>query len=122
MNRHRQRGVTALGWLVILAIIGIFAIAALRLLPIYLEYFRVSSVLTSLRAEKATGVEGKGEIRQYIEKRFDIDAINRLKVSDILVTAENDNYVVRAKYDARTPFIGNVDFILSFDKSVEVPR
>lgn len=122
MNRHRQRGVTALGWVVILGIIGVFAIAALRLLPIYLEYYRVSSVLTSLRADKAAGVEGKNEIRRYIEKRFDIDAINRLKFTDVTITGQSENYLVRAKYDARTPFIGNVDFILSFDKSVEVPR
>ena len=122
MNRHRQRGVTALGWVIILAVIGIFAIATLRLLPIYLEYYRISSVLTSLAAEKSAGVEGKNEIRQYIEKRFNIDAVTRVKVSDIAVTAQSEHYEVRAKYDARTPFIGNVDFIISFDKSVEVPR
>lgn len=122
MNRQRQRGMTLLGWLFVLLIIGIFAIAALRLVPIYLEYYRVSAVLTALKTEKVDGVANKKEIRSYLYKRFNIEAINRLKASDIDVTLKSEVYEVRASYDARTPFIGNVHFIITFDRKVEIPR
>ncbi|MFK8015110.1 MAG: DUF4845 domain-containing protein [Gammaproteobacteria bacterium] len=122
MNRQRQRGMTLLGWLFVLGIIAIFAIAALRLVPVYLEYYRVNAVLTGLKTEKADGSTSKKEIRDYLYNRFNIEAINRLKASDLSVTAKSEFYEVRAKYDARTPFIGNVHFIITFDKKVEIPR
>ena len=122
MNRQRQRGMTMWGWLMVLAIIGIFAIAALKLVPIYLEYYRIHSALTALKVEKSDGVANKTEIRTFLGKRFNIEAINRLKPKDVMVTAKSEVYEVRAKYDARTPFIGNLDFIITFDKKVEIPR
>lgn len=122
MNRQRQRGMTFLGWLSVLAIIGIFAIAALRLVPVYLEFYRINTVLNGLKTEKIDGVANKREIRDYLYKRFDIEAINRIKAKELDVTAKSEVYEVRAKYDARTPFIGNLHFIITFDKKVEVPR
>ena len=113
---------TFLGWLFVLAIIGVFVIAALRLVPVYLEYYRINTVLTGLKAEKVDGVANKREIRDYLYKRFDIEAIGRVKAKDLTVTAKSEVYEVRANYDARTPFIGNVHFIITFDKKVEIPR
>jgi hypothetical protein len=122
INAKQQRGVTFLGWLLILALIGIFATATLRLLPIYMEYYRINSVLTGLKVERANQGTSKKEIRDYLTKRFDVESINRMKPTDIKVTAKDENWRVRANYEARAPFIGNVDFIVSFDKSVEVAR
>ncbi len=122
MNRHQQRGMTAIGWLTVLALIGIFSLATLRLVPIYLEYYRVHSVLTGLKAEKVDGVENKREIQEYLRKRFDIESIRTLDTQDILISVKDENFLVRAKYDRRQPFLGNLDFIVSFDKAVEVPR
>lgn len=122
MNRHQQRGMTALGWLTVLALIGIFAVATLRLVPIYLEYYRVNSVLTGLKAEKVDGVDNKREIVDYLRKRFDVESIRTLKATDILISVKDENFLVRAKYERRQPFIGNLNFLVTFDKSVEVPR
>lgn len=122
MNVRRQKGMTLLGWLIVLCLIGIFALAALRLVPIYLEYYRVSSVLTSIKAESVDGVASKREIYSLIEKRFNIESIGRLKAKDIKVTPKNETWLVRANYDARAPFLGNVHFIVTFDKKVEIKR
>jgi len=122
INRDKQRGVTALGWLIILGLIGIFAIATLRLLPIYLEYYRIHSVLTGLEVERASEGSSQKQIKDYLTKRFDVESINRIRPRDIKITRKEENWQVRANYDARTPFIGNLDFIITFDKSIEIPR
>ena len=122
MNRDRQRGVTLLGWMVIIAIIGIFAIAAMRIGPLYLEYFKVSSVLSSLNAEFDGKASAKRDIQQYISKRFDIEQITGVDSRDVQVTRRGDVMEVALKYDARRPFIGNLDFIVTFDKKFDIKR
>ena len=48
---HRQTGLTAISIVVILVIAAFFIMLALRLAPIYLENFKVSSHLESLKNE-----------------------------------------------------------------------
>ncbi len=42
--RHTQRGVTFLGWLILLIPVAIVVYAGIRLTPIYLNYMRVAQV------------------------------------------------------------------------------
>ncbi len=51
----RQNGMTAIGWLIVLALIGFFVLLTLRMLPSYLEYYKIVSSLDSM--EKETGLE-----------------------------------------------------------------
>jgi predicted Kef-type K+ transport protein len=48
---NRQRGVTAIGWLIILGLIAFFVLLTLRLAPVYIEAYKVSSQLKSLNRE-----------------------------------------------------------------------
>lgn len=122
MNRRQQRGMTFTGWLLVLAIFGVFALAALRLVPIYLEYYRINSVLSSLEVEMVDGSPSKKDIKSFLDKRFNIESIARIKPSDIKITPKSETWEVRANYDARTEFIGNLHFIVTFDKVVEIKR
>jgi len=122
MNRDRQKGMTLLGWLVVLGVIGVFAIAVLRVGPLYLEYYRVNSVLSSLPTEMQGGGKTKQDIKSYISKRFNIEAVNVINSGDVKIERKGENFAVSVKYDARSAFIGNLDFIITFEKAVEVPR
>ena len=42
---HKQRGMTAIGWMLVLGLIAFFTLVTLRLLPMYMEYTKVVSVL-----------------------------------------------------------------------------
>ena len=121
MNRNRQRGMTLMGWVIVLAVFGVFAIAVLRAGPLYMEYYKIHSVLTSLPKEMGSGTT-KQDIYSYLSKRFNIEAITVIKAKEVKIERKGENYEVRANYDARSPFIGNLNFIITFDKSVEVPR
>ena len=39
----KQRGMTGLGWLTVLALIGFFSLMILKLAPIYLDHYSVAS-------------------------------------------------------------------------------
>ncbi len=111
-----------MGWVIVLAIIGVFSIAILRVGPLYMEYYKISSVLSSLPSEMKSSGATKQEIYDYLSKRFNIEAINVITAKEVKIERKGEVYLVQAAYDARSPFLGNLNFIVTFDKAVEVPR
>jgi len=48
---HRQQGITAIGFIILAAFIGLFILAGVKLAPIYLEGMDVKSALTKAKTE-----------------------------------------------------------------------
>lgn len=120
--RTKQRGMTLIGWVIVVGILGVFALAGMRLLPVYLEYFKISSVLKGLDQEMEGERATMQAIRSYVQKRFDVESVNIIDEDDLLVERKGSVFEVRAQYDHRVPFVGNVDFTVAFDTAVEVDR
>ena len=72
---HRQRGMTPIGWVLVLLLIAFFALISLKLIPIYLESFSVSSVIADLKDEPGIGAKSVREIVSIVEKRLDINNV-----------------------------------------------
>lgn len=122
MYARKQQGMTAIGWIIILAIVGVFATASMKIFPIYLEHYKINSILKGLQAEMGTDKATRTDIRDYLIKRFDVESIRSIKYRDVEVKTQGDNWAVRVTFDSRTSFIGNLDFIVTMDKTVEIPR
>ena len=116
---RRQAGVTAIGWLIILALIGFFVLLALKMVPSYLEYLKVDSSLESL--EKET-LSSPAEIRNLLDRRFDISYVYTITPKQVQIRNAGSYFLVSAKYDSRVHLFGNVDVVMSFNKQVKVPR
>ncbi len=118
---HRQRGVTGITMILIVALIAFFSLIAIRLFPVYLEHFKVSSHLESLAVEENTGKLSDNEIRKTLAKRFDIDDVENVRPEDIFIERpDRDTLIIAIEYEVRTPAFGNVDMVISFIDEVEV--
>jgi hypothetical protein len=113
----RERGITAVGLIILITFLGLFVYAGIRLLPLYLEYM---NVVRSMQTAKSDAESGAQAIRIALEKRFDIEDIKSLSYKDIEISKEGSTWVVHAAYDAQTDFIGNVGFVVHFDKTVNL--
>ena len=49
--QHRQQGMTFLGILVLVIVVGAWVYAGIRLVPKYLEYMRIAATLEKVRDE-----------------------------------------------------------------------
>ncbi len=118
---HHQRGMTAIGWLLVMGLIAFFTLITLRLVPIYLEYSKVASVFESLTHEPGIGSKSRAAIISVVTKRFDINDVRR--VSPRLLKISKDKGVTRIsiKYERREHLMANLDIVASFNKQVEVP-
>lgn len=118
----REEGMTTLGLLILIVFIGLFAFAGIRLTPVYLNYLKVAGVLDGVYKEFDSQNASREAIRTSISRRFDVESVSEITARDIKVTPQDGGFLITAQYDHTTPFISNVSFTVSFDKSTLVRR
>ena len=118
----RERGMTTLGLLVMVAFVGLFVFGGIRLTPIYLNYIRVAGVLDGVYDEFDSQNPSRSAIRTSIDRRFEVESVSEITNKDVKVTADSGGFLIEAKYEHTAPFIGNLYFTVRFDKQVLVRR
>lgn len=119
--QHRQRGMTLLGLLVLVVVVGGWVYAGIRLTPKYLEYMRIAATLEKVRDEfDANPGSTEFMLRKAIERHFDIEMVEVITANDIEISKDGGSFKMRAYYEDTVPLISNVSFLLEFDKSVVV--
>jgi hypothetical protein len=113
---------TTLGLIILVAFIGLFAFAGIRLTPVYLNYMKVLGVLNGVHEEFDGTNPSRSAIRSSISRRFDVESVTEISAREITVTSVDKGYEVRANYSHTAPFIANVSFSVQFDKAVLVRR
>jgi hypothetical protein len=119
--RHSQRGITFIGWVVLLVPVAIVVYAGIRLAPIYLNYMRVSKALTQIASEAKGGDTTNATLlRNALEKHFDIESITHPDTKEIDIHRENEHWVAIADYEEVAPMFSNVSLLVQFHKVVVV--
>jgi len=108
---------TFLSLLIVLAVIGFFAYIGIKLTPVYLEHFSVTSSLQSLAEEESQGL-AVGELRSRLLKRLEINNVSHVTEKDISIRSDAGSKKVTIQYEVQEPFYGNVSLLLSFEDSV----
>ena len=62
---RRERGMTTVGLIILVAFVGLFAFAALRLTPVYLNYTKVVGVINGVHDE----FDGRNPTRSALRSR-----------------------------------------------------
>lgn len=118
--KQRQRGMTFLGLVTILAILGAGLYAGIRLVPVYLEYMKVARALEQVRDEHAAIDSNPQLIRRSLERRWDVEDIKSIGWKEVEIKKSSEGYDIRAAYEVEQPFVSNVYLLAKFDKSVVV--
>ena len=118
----RQSGMTLIGLLIILFLIGFFALLTLKILPIYLEHFKVVSSLESLQQTPDLADEPRRKIVDLLNRRLDINMVEHVHPEDIEVLKEDGIVTVSVVYSVEKPLFGNLSVIADFDDQIKVPK
>ena len=118
--RTRERGVTAIGWLVLLIPFAIVIYAGIRLAPVYLNYMKVSRALNELTDEYGASGATADQIRNSISKHFMVDEVDYPTVQDIHISHQGEAWQVEAAYDDQAPLFAHIVLQVTFDKTVTV--
>ncbi len=119
---RRQAGMTTLGLAILVAFVGVFAFAAIRLTPVYLNYMKVASVVSGVFEEYDGTNPSRAAIRSSIARRFDIESVAVIHAKDVAVKTVDGGFEVAAVYSHKAPFIANVSFVVDFDRRVVIRK
>ncbi len=118
---HKQKGMTAVGWLLVLGLIAFFTLIVLRLAPMYLEYSKVESVVASLKDEPGIASQSRAQILKLIQKRFDVNDVRGVDPRTALkVSRDKGVTTVRVEYERREHLMANIDVVGTFDKEIRI--
>jgi Domain of unknown function (DUF4845) len=117
-----QRGVTFLGWLILLTPVAIVVYAGIRLAPVYLNYQRVARSLERLPEQNPDPQSITAEdLRNSLNKSFDIETIEFPTTRDIDIHRDGDHWVAIADYQDVAPLFGDLSLLVQFHKEVDLP-
>jgi hypothetical protein len=123
MRTHAtQKGITMIGFVILLCVVGFFAYAAMKLIPVYSEYFGIVKAMKQLQTEP--GIESKSidEIRALLNVKFSVQYVddNTIPKGGYQLVTENGQRSLRIAYDKDIPFIYNIDLLAHFSKTVDL--
>ncbi|MFW5446590.1 MAG: DUF4845 domain-containing protein [Methylophagaceae bacterium] len=120
---NNQRGMTLISWVIILGVIAFFATIALRLIPMYQEYFAVKNIMQGMEIELRDNKLTKQQVKVMLIRRFNTGYISSVKDENIEIhRGKNNAFVTKINidYEVREPFIAQIDLIGHFELEVDV--
>jgi hypothetical protein len=117
---RRQRGMTFIGLLCILALLGLIGYAGLRLVPLYLNYMKVARSMEATAAELKSDNPDPGAIRRSLEKHWQIEDISSVEAKEVEIVKNEGGVSLHVSYDDAAPYIDNVSLSVHFDKTVKM--
>ena len=116
----RQRGMTMISWIIVLAILVFFVIIGIKLVPSYIEFYSIKGILEAVRQDRSMRDAAPAKIRESIKKRMKINGIYEFDPKNIIIKKEKTGQVVAVEYEVRKNVVGNVDVIMSFKDQVSL--
>ncbi len=116
----RQRGMTFIGFVMLVCLIGFFAMLILKIGPIYLDHYKVAASLQGLKSDPELPSRTKQDIINTLTKRWYIDMVDSVTKDDVHVVKEAGHITVQVAYDVTKPIMGNIDVLVHFNDSIEV--
>jgi hypothetical protein len=118
--RQGQQGMTFIGLLCILALVGVIGYAGIRLVPVYLNYMKIARTLEVTASEVKGDNPDPGNIRRILERHWTVEDPTALDLKDIEITKDDSGVSMHIAYDDTVPYVGNVSLSVHFDKTVKV--
>lgn len=112
---HKQKGMTFIGTVSMIAMIVFVAVILMKLAPYYAEHMTIKKVLKTV-AEDTRG-KGRAEIQEAYRKAASIDDIKSIDKTDLQIATDDAGTVISTEYEVVVPLFGNVSALLEFSAS-----
>lgn len=116
-GRHRQRGVTLTGVIVVGILLALLAAAGMKVLPDVMDYFTVLKDVKATAQDPTLRDATVAEIRRSFERRLQIDAVSGIDSSDLDISKQGTDIVISFAYTKKIPLLRNVSLVVDFEGS-----
>ncbi|MCA1247934.1 DUF4845 domain-containing protein [Massilia sp. MS-15] len=105
-----QAGISLTGLILALALLGVLAVFALKLVPTYTEYSAIKDAI--VRAKETGGTTR--EIQVAFDKNAGINNVSAIHGRDLVITRDDGEVQISFAYEKRVPLMGNVSLLIDY--------
>ena len=120
--KRNQGGLTLIGFVIVLGVVGVFAYCGMKLFPMYSEFYSVKQALKGLSAEPGIANKDPAKVKDLLFRRLYVSYAENVKPNNVKITRDGQGYVVTVKYEVRRELIGNLDVVGKFEASEDLMR
>ncbi|SEJ10649.1 DUF4845 domain-containing protein [Pseudomonas sp. NFR16] len=122
-SARSQRGLSFVGWLVLLAVLAFVGSTAAKLVPHYLDYLSLKKIIEAAGTDRGGDISDSDDFYSYVAKGMQVNNIRDVDLKKALsVTTENNRFLAHLKYEQREPLIQNIDLVVRFDHEFSVGK
>jgi hypothetical protein len=116
---NRQAGAGMLTVMLFLVLLGITALAVLRVAPVYFEHTLVKKELQTVADGMNDKRGSQREVWRNLVKRLDINNIDYIQEQDLSIETRNGDRYLKLEYEVVRPFLANIQFLIDFSVETE---
>ena len=120
--KRKQSGLSLVGFLVVLAVVGFAAYIGMKLFPMYQEYYSVQSAMKGLANEPGVADMDPAKVQDLFFRRLYINYSENVKPQNVKFERTEGGWRMRVNYEVRRPLVGNLDVVGRFDKTQDLTR
>jgi hypothetical protein len=107
-----------LGMLVVTIMAGVYIMAAIRLIPSYIEYLTVRDVTMVVAEEFKPGVDSASDIRRALAGYLNTNQVKAITERDTVIRREQGKLYIDNSYEDRIPLFWRIDLVMRYDDLV----
>ncbi len=111
----RQQGVSLTGLILVLMVLGVFALLAIKIVPSFLEYRAVRDGM--VRAKETGG--GVSEMQQTFDKFADINDVEAIRGRDLVISRDGDTPQISFAYEKRIALTDRATLVIAYDGTTD---
>ena len=117
---RKPRGITLMSFVMVLVVVGFFALVAMKLFPMYSEYFNLKGVMEEYAAQPNSASIPPAQMHTDLNRRFGIAYVDSVEKEHIKIIREGGVSKLNIAYEVRVPLFGNLDVVGKFDNTVDL--
>ncbi|MFE0500628.1 DUF4845 domain-containing protein [Lysobacter soli] len=120
--KRTQSGMTLIGFIIVLAVVGVFIYMGMKVIPMYSEYFAVKQALKQMSQESGLSQKDPARIKEAFFRRLYISYADNVKPANFKLARKDAGYVATVDYEVRRPLIANFDIVGHFNAEQVLSR
>ncbi|MFY2764524.1 DUF4845 domain-containing protein [Arenimonas sp. MALMAid1274] len=119
----KQKGITLMSFVVVLVVVGFFALIAMKLFPMYSEFHNLKGTMDEFALQPNAASYTPAQLQADFDRRFNIayvESVDSRKHLKIVRNPGGRGSQLVVSYEVRKPLIANLDVVGKFDYAVDL--
>lgn len=116
--RRDQQGLSLVGLILLLAIVGVIAVLAMKIVPTATEYFSIKKAISSVKA----GGGSIPEMRAAFDRQAEVGYIDAISGRDLDIVKNGDDAEISFAYQKIIPLFGPASLLIDYAGSTNANK